>query len=139
MALSIFDDKSVVPADNQLPEILGENSTLWNSIKEFVYARYPAATEEWNFPGEKYGWSFRIKDKKRAIIYFIPHDGFFQVALVYGAKATEEALAANISDEIKEAISSAKVYAEGRGFSIDVKDAAILDNIKTLVEIKLRN
>ena len=101
--------------------------------------KYPAALQEWHFPGQKLGWSFRIKDKKRAIIYFLPRDGFFKVALVFGAKAVAQVLAAEISPVIKSELEQAKAYAEGRGIRIDVRDGAGLADINKLVEIKLAN
>jgi hypothetical protein len=59
------------------------------------------------------------------------------VAFVFGEKAANEALGSNISDSIKNEISSARVYAEGRGFRIEVKDDSMLEDIKKLIEIKL--
>ena len=55
-----------------LPYRLGQSYDLWQKINDFVYEIYPKAKSEWNFPGKKYGWSFRIKDNRRAIIYFLP-------------------------------------------------------------------
>jgi hypothetical protein len=116
---------------------LGDLHTAWIEIKTYVIDKYPRAKEEWNFPGQKYGWSFRIKDKKRAIIYLLPRDRYFLVAFVFGEKATHDALNSDISDSIKHEISTARVYAEGRGFRIEVKDGSLFEDIKKLIEIKL--
>ena len=93
--------------------------------------------EEWNFPGKKYGWSYRIKDKKRAIIYLLPREGFFKVAFVFGQKATNSILAENISDTIKTELNNARVYAEGRGIQIEIREHSNLRDVKKLIEIKL--
>ena len=71
---SIFPDKAVLPSDKELLERLASTSTFWVQIQEYVFERYPDGLAEWNFAGKKYGWSFRIKDKRRAIIYFLPRD-----------------------------------------------------------------
>jgi hypothetical protein len=65
-------------------------------------------------PGKSFGWNYRIRDKKRVLVYFMPCDGFFKISLVFGEKAAKEALVSGISKEIKDMISSAKVYTEGR-------------------------
>jgi hypothetical protein len=65
---SIFMDKSVRPAKDVLKGALGEQYILWKEIRDRVIQKYPDGIEEWNFPGKKYGWSFRIKDKKRLIL-----------------------------------------------------------------------
>ena len=139
MALSIFDDESTTPGSGDLSRVLGNKYELWNEIKAFVYKNFPAATEEWNCSGKNSGWGFRLKDKKRAIIYLIPCSGFFKIGLVYGEKATREALNSTVSKEIKSIIENAKVYGEGRGFRIDITNYEILEDIKNLITIKLKN
>jgi hypothetical protein len=74
-----------------------------------------------------------------AIAYFIPRNGYFQVAFVFGKKAVEQVLAGDISQAIKTELEQARVYAEGRGVRIDVRDDGIVDDIKRLVIIKLSN
>jgi len=138
MDTSIFTNKAEIPDDSLLRTALGNLFEEWMNLREYVFAVYPKAIEEWNFPGQKYGWSFRIKDKKRAIIYLLPRDKYFLVAFVFGEKATKDAFNSNITSEIKTIIESARVYAEGRGFKIEVRDAAIIEDIKTLIDIKLK-
>jgi len=139
MGVNVFMDKEKKPGDGDLAAALGATFGLWLALRNSVLEKYPAALQEWHFPGQKFGWSFRIKDKKRAIIYFLPRDGFFKVALVFGAKAVAQVLAAEISPVIKSELEQAKAYAEGRGIRIDVRDGAGLADINKLVEIKLAN
>jgi hypothetical protein len=139
MDTSIFTNKAETPDDFMLSAALGELFKTWVNIREYVIHAYPKASEEWNLPGQKYGWSFRIKDKKRAIIYLLPRDNYFLVAFVFGEKATNEALSSLISNDIKTIISSAKVYAEGRGFRIEIRDSNMLDDVRMLIDIKLKH
>jgi hypothetical protein len=103
-----------------------------------VLALYPEAVEEWSYT-KSGGWNFRMKDKKRAIIYLIPKDRYFSAALVFGRKAADEVMASPVTAEIKTELESAKVYAEGRGIRIEVKDEKMTGDIKILIDIKLRN
>jgi hypothetical protein len=137
MEHSIFMDKSSAPSDSDLKNVLGKDHELWMKIRDRVLQRYPGGIEEWNFPGKKYGWSFRIKDKKRAIIYLLPQEGSFMVAFVFGQKAFNSILESMVSDQIKSDLSSARVYAEGRGIRIPVPDNHSLQDIYTLIDIKL--
>lgn len=139
MDTSIFTNKSEIPDDFMLSGALGDLFETWMNIREYVFAVYPKATEEWNSPGKNYGWSFRIKDKKRAIIYLLPRDKFFMVAFVFGEKATKDALDSSIASGIKTIIESARVYAEGRGFRIEVRNETIVQDIKKLIDIKVAN
>jgi len=139
MALSIFDDKSLVPGNDDLSRVLVDKYVIWKNIKSFVYEKFPGISEEWNYSGKNYGWGFRLRDKKRVIVYLIPCSGFFKIGLVYGEKATREALNSTVSKEIKSIIENAKVYGEGRGFRIDMTNNTILEDIKKLISIKLKH
>jgi len=137
--ISTFTDKAIQPTDSDLLEVLDASHDLWKQIQDFVMGVYPKGLAEWNYPGKKYGWSYRIKDKKRAIIYFLPRKQYFKVAFVFGQKAMDMIMESTISFEIKEELEKATKYAEGRGIRIDVKNDLIIPDIKRLIEIKLAN
>lgn len=137
--ISIFPEKEVKPTENELSEKLQDQYLLWKQIHDLVLEKYPDGVKEWNYPGKKYGWSFRIKDKKRAIIYFLPRDRYFKVAFVFGQKAFDIVMESDISEQIKNDLRNAKKYAEGRGVSIDVRDLSVVSDIEQLIEIKLSN
>jgi hypothetical protein len=139
MALSVFEDKSKEPTDGDLAGALGETHALWKELGDFVLQQYPEAAEEWNHSGKNSGWGFRLKDKKRVILYLTPGNGCFKASLVFGKKATREALAGDISDGIRKIIESARVYAEGRGVRIDVTGPGVVADIKKMIVIKIAN
>ena len=137
MDTSIFIDNTYKPEQKDLIAALGKTYNLWQDIINLVYLKYPNAVSDWNFPGQKYGWSFKIKDKKRAIIYLLPRDKQFMVAFNFGQEAFKKIMASKISEEIKHSLESAKVYAEGRGIRIEVRNQKPLKDISQLIDIKL--
>jgi hypothetical protein len=139
MDISIFTDKAVEPNLDDLKNNLDSTFDLWQQIIEIVKEKYPKPKEEWNYPGKKYGWSFRVKDKKRAIIYLLPRQGYFKVALIFGQKATDQIMASNIDAAIKEDLAAAKKYAEGRGLSLEVHDTKWMNDIGKLIDLKIAN
>lgn len=138
MDISVFTNKAIIPNEKDLEEQLGDKLTLWKEIEVFVREKYPAPKEEWNYPGKKYGWTFRMKDKKRAIIYFLPREKSFKVAFVFSQKAFDQIMNSDINSQIKEELSQTKKYVEGRGISIIATKENFLD-IKKLVKIKIAN
>ncbi|WP_291132201.1 DUF3788 family protein [Flavobacterium sp. UBA7682] len=136
---SIFTNKSETPNEVQLQEALGKTYVYWQTFAEHTKKLYPKAICEWNFSNEKFGWSLRIKDKKRVIIYLLPRDNFFKVAFVFGQKATDEIMTSNISESIKKELLATKVHAEGRGIRIDIKDETLQNDILNLIEIKINH
>jgi hypothetical protein len=139
METSFFMDKTKQPTDNDLLDCLKSSYNFWVQIKDYVIEKYPDGKAEWNYPGKNYGWSYRIKDKKRAIIYFLPRDKYFKVAFVFGNKATQEVLSSCVCDEIKKELESTKPYIEGRGIRIDIVDNSKIKDIKELIQIKMAN
>jgi len=139
METSIFMDLSKSPKTADLEIHLGNTYPIWIEIRDFVFEKYPAAVEEWHISVKKYGWIFRIKDKKRAIIYLLPRDGFFHVTMVFGQKATDQILASDISADTKDELMKSRVYMEGRVIRLDIIDSSLINDIKKLVEIKIAN
>ena len=137
MDISIFTDKGTVPTHGALADSLGSTYLLWQSITAYVHAKVPGALEEWNYGGVKYGWSFRIKDRKRVIVYLLPRNGFFKVAMVFGQKAADLVMSAGIDEGIKTELANAKPYAEGRGIRIDIKSKKNVRDITRLIDIKM--
>lgn len=136
---SIFTDKAVEPTLNELKKALGNTFPIWQSLADYTKEVYPQAIEEWNYSGPKYGWSFRIKDKKRAILYLLPRNKFFKIAFVFGQKATGTIMNSDIAEDIKAELQKAKVYAEGRGIRIEVTNREITKELKKLIDIKISN
>ena len=136
---SIFTDKKNEPDAASLKKALGATFELWKWIRDYVKKADPHCTEEWKFASEKFGWSFRMSDKKRVIVYLLPRDNFFKVALVFGDRAMGEILKSKISLHIIEELKSAKAYAEGRGIRVEIRDKTILNDIGELISIKMRN
>ncbi len=136
---SVFTDKQQTPGEEDLKSALGNTYLIWKQFQKFTKEQYPAATEEWNFSGEKFGWSFRIKDKKRIILYLLPRDKFFKTAFVFGQKAMDRILETDLPAFIKEELSVATVYAEGRGIRIDMKDNSNTAAIMELIKIKIEH
>jgi len=139
METSIFMDLSKKPETADLVIPLANTFQFWKEISDFVFEKYPAAIEDWHVSVKKYGWGFRLKDKKRAIIYLSPREGFFRVTMVFGQKATDQILSSEISADIKEELMNSKVYVEGRVLRLEIHDDSLLKDIKKLVEIKIAN
>lgn len=61
---SIFMDKGKIPVEAELKSALSNTYPYWKTIEEFTLKAEPAAKGNWHHSGPKYGWSYRISDKK---------------------------------------------------------------------------
>ena len=89
MDVSVFMDKAKIPSNADLQSALGHTYATWEAIRSRVLEQYPKAQAAWYHAGAKFGWSFRMKDSKRAIVYLLPRDGYFKASLIM-AKHSEE-------------------------------------------------
>jgi hypothetical protein len=139
MALSAFDDNTSPPGDRALEEMLGRTSSLWTRLKKDLQEAYGPLIEEWNFPGKAYGWSVRLKRKKRTIVYMTPCRAYFLASFALGEQACRAAHAAGLPAPVLAAIDGAPKYAEGRGVRIPVRSRRDLDSVESLAAIKVGN
>jgi len=139
MALSILDDKSKQPDDNDLTEVLGRTKSLWDELVTHAAKEYEPVTQEWIFSGKNYGWALRLKHKKRPIFYLIPCQRYLLCAFVFGRKATEVARQSALPKDVMKTINEARVYAEGRGFRLEVRKKQDVGIMKKLASIKMAN
>jgi hypothetical protein len=137
MALSAFDDKSRMPNERDLLELLGPVSALWNDLKAHLASRYEPLTGQWNYSGKNYGWGLQLKQKKRTVLYMTPCQGYFLASFALGEKAVQAAHQSGLPDSVLSVIDSARKYAEGRGVRLEVRNKKDLENIKQLAAIKM--
>ena len=136
---SVFTEKDFIPTETELALVLGDSFSYWLQLVEFTKSNYSDSILEWNYSSAKFGWSFRVKDSKRVIIYLLPRNGFFKVAFVFGRKAIDSVNNSSISSFIIEELNYAKPQAEGKGIRIDIRNSCLINDIKQLILIKLSN
>ena len=139
MSASIFGDKTTIPTDRTLSIALGDSSRLWRQIKKHLKTEYGELTEEWKFYGQKSGWLLKTLRKKRNLFFFIPLEGSFRLSFVFGDKAVAAAEQSDLPQDLITTLKNARKYAEGRGLQIEVKSSDDVENIETLVRIKVHN
>lgn len=137
MAFSIFEDKSHQPTDVDLAEVLGRSHTQWQALIAHASEAYAPLMVKWGFTGAKWGWSVRLIQKKRTVLYMTPRSRYFIVGLVLGEKAVKAAHASKLPADVLKAIDAAPKYAEGRGLRLEVRTKKDLAAVQTLAGIKM--
>ncbi|MGD0858986.1 MAG: DUF3788 domain-containing protein [Terracidiphilus sp.] len=133
-----FIGKATLPTPEEVSAALGSTSEVWKQLVDWL-AEQGVADQEWKSSSAKYGWSLRLKLKKRTIVYLGPCHGCFRVAFVLGDRAVAAARKCNLSKGALKLLDEAPRYAEGTGMRLMVKAAKDLAAIKKLALIKLAN
>jgi hypothetical protein len=139
MALSAFDDKAKPPRAGDLKRTLGRAGAHWDGLTAHLAAEYAPLEETWNFAGANWGWSLRLKQKKRTVLYMTPCKGLFLAGFALGEKAVKAAHESPLPGSILKVIDEAKKYAEGRGVRIEIKSKKGLEIAKKIAAIKMAN
>jgi hypothetical protein len=104
-----------------------------------IAEEYAPLDKTWNFSGAKWGWSLRLKQKKRTVLYMTPCHRHFLVGFALGEKAVDAARACSLPESILAIIDEAPKYAEGRAVRIEVKNKGDLEVAKALAAVKMAN
>lgn len=139
MALSAFEDKAKEPTAAALKKVLGRSAPHWDSLVTLLASQYAPLDQAWNFSGAKWGWSLRLKQKKRTVLYLTPSEGFFFAGIVLGDKAVEAARASGLSNSVLAIIRSSKRYAEGTGVRLEIRTTRDRDSVLKLAAAKMEN
>lgn len=139
MAESIFEDKEIIPTDQELNHVLKESYQLWSNIVNYVFKNYIKPNDSWKFYSKKAGWSYLLKSDKRTLLYLIPNDGYFKIVFVFGDKAYEKIKLSSLPKDIITQVEMATKHMEGRSVKFVVQDNSCIENIKLLIEIKNNN
>jgi len=139
MAFSFFDDKEHQPEDSDLVEALAETQRYWDALTSILAENFQPLSADWGFSGKKWGWSLRVKQKARTILYMTPRGGYFVVGFALGQKAADAAHATDLPRSVLELIDASPKYAEGRGVRLEVRTEDDLRSVTRLAEVKMES
>ena len=133
-----FIGKTAPPTQNEIDTALGATADVWKQLLDWL-AEQAVADQEWKSSSPKYGWSLRLKLKKRTIVYLATCNGCFRAAFVLGDRAVAAARQSDLSKTTLKLLDEAPRYAEGTGVRLIVKATKDLASVRKLAAIKLAN
>jgi Protein of unknown function (DUF3788) len=135
-----FLGKSNQPSAVEIAAALGSAAPLWSELIDEVTADAGKVTQEWKgIYVNKYGWSLRLRQKGRNIIYLSPCHDCFRVAFTLSDKAVSAAREAHLPKTVAQALATAPRYPEGTGLRLTVNRSVDLPAIRKIAQIKLAN
>lgn len=139
MEANAFAGRLTRPSAAALAATLGVSFTRWNELRRRLARQYAPLTEEWVCSGASHGWSLRLKQKQRAVLYLGPRRGCFLAALVLGEKAVRAASQGPLPARTRRLIALAPRYPEGRAVRVEIRSATDLEVVERLAALKMAN
>jgi hypothetical protein len=139
MTNAFFLEKSQSPSASALAIALGSTSAFWRELTRGIAEQHAPITEEWVYSGKTYGWSLRLKRKKRAVVYLTPLADGFRASFALGERAVHAARESALPKPVLRLIDEAPRYAEGRAVRMEVKRASDVKYVMQLAAIKMAN
>jgi hypothetical protein len=138
--INAFKGRENCPSGAEIADALGPTVNLWNEFIKWMADEEGITEQEWKgIVVKKDGWSLRLKQKSRNIVYLGPGEGCFMVSFVLSDKALTAAKQTNLPKAVAEVIAAAPRYPEGNGVRLVVKRATDLRPIQKIAAIKLAN
>ncbi len=134
----VLTDPNVHPTDELVFSIIGENSVYWDQLVDYLYENHFDISEEWRFYNDGKSWLYKAIRKKQTLYWIGVIKDTFRITFWFGEKAEPIIEASSISEKIKEEFRNAKRYGKLRAISIEMRSAEDLQNVISLVELKVK-
>ncbi len=135
-------DADHAPGVDDIHKYLGDEKALWKELTNYIEEAYQVKPEiAYSKCSAQPGWNVKYKKKGKSLCTLYPVEGFFIALVVIGRKEEERVKvlmdAELVSEHVKEMYDKTVYSAMGRWLMIEVKDKKILNDIKTLLRIRV--
>ena len=134
----VLTDPNVQPTDELIFSIIGENSTYWEQLVDYLYDNHFNVTEEWRFYNDGKSWLYKAVRKKQTLYWIGVIKDTFRVTFWFGDKAEPIIEASSLPESIKEGFRNAKRYGQLRAISIEVRSDDDYANVIQILELKAK-
>jgi hypothetical protein len=132
----VLTDKSVVPTDDLVFSIIGNNSVYWKNLLASVRQKYPSAEEVWKFYKDGNNWLFRVILKKKTLFWIAVYEDTFRITFYFGDKAEPAIENSSLTNEMKDSFKNGPRYGKIRAISFKVKSTEDVNQALVVAGIK---
>jgi hypothetical protein len=138
METIVLNDSAIILTDAIISEHIGKSMSYWRSLFEFIHAQYPNLSETWKYYRDGKRWLLKVTNKSKTVFWLGLIDKSFRVSFYFKNRDEPLLMGSLVSDDLKEQFKNNKVINTIRPVSVYVKNKKDIENIKLLIETKLR-
>lgn len=132
----VLSDKSVIPTDEYIFLLIGDNKLHWKKIMDHVSENYKDTSGNWNYYNDGKQWLFKMVRKKKTIFWSSLIDKTFRITFYLGNKAEAIIENSDLPQAVKDEFKTAKCYGLIRPVTFVINSEADVDNVLKMISIK---
>jgi len=136
MSIGLFIEKGCAPSEVEISKALGPTLESWKELSRWLAQTLRAQRELRYMYGKKYGWALRFQIGGRLLCALYPTQSGFTVQVILNQRALEQVTQFTLSNNVKQAIDRAHLYAEGKWLFIPFQSEPDMATIKQLLMLK---
>ena len=131
-----------IPSIEDIRAYIGESKKYWDELVLYIEETYHAKRQlDYSKDSLQPGWNVKYRKSGKALCTLYPMEGYFIALVVVGPKEEEEVKirmeAGAFTAYVKELYDKTAYSAMGRWLMIEVRDKAVLNDIKPLMGIRV--
>ena len=132
----VLSDKSVIPDDEYIFSLIGNNKVHWKRIMDHLSENYQDTSGSWNYYNDGKQWLFKMVHKKKTIFWSGITDNTFRITFYFGNKAEEIIENSDLPRNVRDEFKTAKRYGQIRPVTFLINSETDVDNVLKLIAIK---
>ena len=138
MEKCILTDREQFPTEEVIFSYIGKSKIFWNSVFKYIQTNHPDFTEQWKYYNDGKCWLLKVTKKSKTIFWLSVLRESFRITFYFGDKAELLIMESSISNHLKEQFEKAKRYNKIRGISLTISSKEDIEDVTTLIAIKLQ-
>jgi hypothetical protein len=136
--LHSFEDRNIIPTEELIFSIIGENRVFWQRIMKYASENYGEISGSWNYYNDGKQWLFKLVHRKKTLLWAAILKDTFRVTFWFSDKAAQYIEAAVLPPAVKDDFTKARKYGSIRAVSIVVREQSDADIAITLLSLKYK-
>ena len=137
-------DADRIPSFEDIRAFIGDATPIWDELLSYIEETYKSKPQlDYSKCSAQPGWNVKYKKSSKSLCTLYPMSGYFIALVVVGRKEENEVElaieAGRFSAYVKELYQNTAFSAMGRWLMIEVKHKDILNDIKGLIEIRVKS
>jgi len=132
VAYGSFTERTARPDQATIDETLGDARAVWDELADLATHTYHARGDL-RFYGRNHGWALAFRKGGKSLLGLFPGKGALTALVVLTGEQVERALAAGVSDGVRDLIARTDPIHEGRWLYVPVRSGRDVADLRVLV------